>query len=70
VVKTMSSLADRLLNAVVPKADAGACCPPDWYHEDKCAALGMRKYRDCHYTCQCEYVCTAWIWYSGFCPSP
>lgn len=63
MLRSMSSLADRLLTAFVPKTEAAAaCCPPDWEHEERCVNIATKKARDCHYTCQCDWVCTAWVW--------
>jgi hypothetical protein len=55
----VSALADRMLSAVVPRASAGACCPPDGQAEI-CFCSGCWRYlKYCHYTCNCVWTCGA-----------
>ena len=56
-MRLVTTVADRLLSAVVPRAIAGACCPPDpWVQECYCHSHTVYV-KNCSYTCTCAAHC-------------
>jgi hypothetical protein len=61
-MRTIGTLADRMLSMVVPKIKAGACCPPDTtqqfcYCQPYHSIDHANFYRSCSYNCACQLVC-------------
>jgi hypothetical protein len=58
-MRFVTSLADRVISAVVPGITAGACCPPDNYREE-CYCRGSVVWaKNCSTNCACKAVCGA-----------
>ena len=56
-MRVVATIADRMLSAVVPRASAGACCPPDPVTEI-CFCSGCWRYlKTCQYNCACTWFC-------------
>jgi hypothetical protein len=68
MLKYCESIADWLLEAIVPRVDAGACCPDTGWHcsWDKCDEIGedVWYFKD-FYDCNCRRtrrICSFSCW--------
>jgi hypothetical protein len=62
-LRFIAPIADRILSAIVPRATAGACCPPDPYLVacTGCYRGYSHQYvyeaKTCSYNCACQVSC-------------
>ena len=58
-MRFVASIADRMLAMVVPRATAGACCPPDpWKQSCGCHSSTHTIWvKNCSYNCACQVFC-------------
>jgi hypothetical protein len=67
MLNSIGAAADRLLSRVVPKAAAGACCPPDPSYET-CFCSGKNRYAQrCTSDCACRTHCDPTCYLMGTC---
>jgi hypothetical protein len=62
MIRRVTAISDRLLQAVVPKAAASAACTPRCgYNDSYCDRNGIYHYRTCCIDYFCHlYSCSAW----------
>jgi len=74
-MRLLASLADRMLIAVAPRVTAAAGCLPD-QHQVACSActrlsnhVWTQSQKSCHFTGNCQLVCTSCVTHFGVDPS-